>query len=370
MNILVYTTFNSFAIDQLSVLELFVKMGHNVFYLSQSPKGDMHDKARKFGINVASSKIKSKSGIIFYTYNFLHLVYFAKKHKIDIVFAHLQPSGFIAGCAAKFLKFRLFYVRHNTNEHILSGNRNALLINYLANKASKKIICPSKAVYNYLNRIERVDNSRLIMLRYGYNFDHYLTYKSIGNSKSIRKYFNCDLLVISIARLVHTKRHIEMFNVISLILASGVNVKFICLGEGPLRYSLENFIQMSGLSNSVHLIGTKINIIDYIEASDIFLHLSLSEASNSAVKEAGICSKPVIVSKSVGDFEEYVIDGYNGMLVNQLDPVAEAKEAIMKMHRNPTMLLELGRNLKKTIINNFDIQNVQKNYSSLINSDE
>jgi glycosyltransferase involved in cell wall biosynthesis len=369
MNILVYTTFNSFAIDQLSVLELFVKMGHNVFFLSQSPEGDLHDKAKKIGVNVAGSKSKLKSGILFYIFNFLHFLVFVKKHKMDIVFAHLQPSGFIAGCAARFLNYRFYYVRHNTNEHILSGNRNAFLINYLANKLSKKIICPSMAVFDYLNRVEGIDNSKLIMLKYGYNFDHYLTYKCIGNSKSIRNYFHCDLLVISIARLVHTKRHIEMFNVISLLLASGVNVKFICLGEGPLRCSLENYIRIAGLSNSVHLIGSKKNIIDYIEASDIFLHLSVSEASNSAVKEAGICSKPVIVSRTVGDFEEYVIDGYNGILVNQLDPVTEAKEAIMKMHINPSMLLQIGRNLRTTILNNFDIHHVQKNYISLLNSD-
>jgi glycosyltransferase involved in cell wall biosynthesis len=367
MNILVYTTFNSFAIDQLSVFELFLKMGHNVFFLSQSPEGELHDKARKFGVKVAGSKSKMKSGILFYISNFTQLFFFAKKHKIDIVLAHLQPAGFIAGCVARFIGYRFFYVRHNTNEHLLSGNRNAILMNYLANKLSKNVICPSMAVFYYLNRIEGINSSKLITIKYGYNFDHYLTYKCSGNAKLIRNYFPCDLLVISIARLVPTKRHIEMFNVISSLLASGINVKFICLGEGHLRCSLESYIKKAGLANSVFLIGSKVNIIDYIEASDIFLHLSVSEASNSAVKEAGFCSKPVIVSRGVGDFEEYIIDGLNGILVTQLDAVAEAKEAIMKMHSNSSMLLQIGRNLRTTVLNNFEIHHVQGNYISLLN---
>lgn len=122
------------------------------------------------------------------------------------------------------------------------------------------------------------------------------------------------------------------------------------------------------MENHIFLLGNRSNVLDYLSAADLLLHLSETEASNSVVKEAGLAKKPVIVCERVGDFEDYIVHGQNGFLVNKEEPVSAATAIVTNYCALPAELKEIGLNLQHTVLKQFDIANVSDNYDKIINS--
>jgi len=367
MRVLIYNHTNARAVDMQSVMELFVKMGHEVFLFSQLPKGDLHTNVAKYGVKVFGSDRQKNNGFSSYLYNIRELRRFIKQYKIDIVFAHLQGAGFVAGLVRKVLKFKFYYVRHNTDEHIIQNNKNAKILNWLTNKVSNTIIAPSEKVYKYITQIEKVPASRVIRINYGYNFNQYLETDRLGMAKDIRIQFECRLLLLSVARLVPAKRHLLMFETIKKLVCKGNDIKLICISDGPFRPHLEKYINEEGLQERIYLIGAKKNVFDYLEAADAFFHLSETEASNSAVKEAGYCKRTAIVCSGVGDFDDYIQNGINGYLLDKKNPVEGAVAVLEEMYNDPQKVKVMGDNLHNTIVTEFEINRVRDKYERLLN---
>ncbi|HEY6504866.1 MAG TPA: glycosyltransferase family 4 protein [Chitinophagaceae bacterium] len=363
--ILIYLPPNARAVDQQSVMELFDQRGYEVYLLSHLAKGDLHKNVEQYHVN--TNGIGSIAhGVEGYWRHVRYLVRFIKQHKIDVVFAHLQSAGLIAGIARRFTPFTLFYIRHNTDEHKLEGSRNAVIVNWLTNKVVSTIIAISNKVSRYLIQTEKVDPSRIVRINLGYNFATYIHTDRKGVAGDIRREYPCKLLLLSVARLIPVKRQMLAFETVKKLVEAGLDVKLLCLSEGPYRPVLEAYIKDNDLQNHIYMIGAKTNVIDYMEATDLFLHLSESEASSNAVKETGYCRKTAIVCTDVGDFDDYIVNDKNGFLVDKTDPVPAAVEILKDLYANPYKLKTLGDNLYTTIMREFSIENVAPLYDKLL----
>ncbi|MET0636011.1 MAG: glycosyltransferase family 4 protein [Chitinophagaceae bacterium] len=366
MKILVYTPTNARAVDLQSVIEYFAGRGHETFLLSQLRRGALHANVEKYNVQAFGTDSDKGDGLKFYIISMVRLFSFVRKHRIEVVFAHLQGAGALAGLVSWLLPFKLYYIRHNTDEHILSGNRNATIMNRITNKVVGTIIAPSEKVFRYITGVEKIDPSRIIRINYGYNFKQYLETDRTGNSCELRSQYNCQMLIVSVARMIPVKRHYLMFTAVRALIDKGYDIKFVCLGDGPLRSSLESYIAENDLGHHIFLTGAKSNVFDYLEAADVFLHLSATEASNSSVKEAAYCCKPAIVCHDVGDFDDYLESGINGYLVDKDDPVPAATAALAELYSDLGKARRLGYELKKKVLSEFDINNVSPAYDSLL----
>ena len=366
MRILIYSPPANRAVDQQSVMELLINMRHELYFLSQVPEGDLHVNAAKLGVKTFSAGMTNNNGLSAYYKNARFLAKFIKEHKIEFVFAHLQGAGLAAGLARCFVKFKLVYVRHNTDEHKLPPNRKAMFVNWMANRISPKIIAISGIVERYLINVEKINPKKLLRINLGYNFTEYLKTDRTGNAAEIRQEFPAKMLIISVARLIPVKRHLLMFEVIKKLREKDLDIKLVCLSDGSFRQQLQEYIDANHLADCIFLVGAKRNVFDYFEAGDLFLHLSGTEASNNAAKEAGYCYKPSIVCKGVGDFEDYIEDGKNGFLVNKENPVEETIEIINDLYHHPEKIKILGENIRKKVLDEFDIQNVKPLYEKLL----
>lgn len=364
LRVLLYTPTNARAVDLQSVLELFVKMGHEVHLLSQLPEGPLHRNVKPMGVHTHSF-VAGSSGMVSYYRHAKYLARFIKKHRIDVVFAHLQAAGLATGIARKLTTFNWYYVRHNTDEHKLQKSRNAAWINYFTNKLAPAIIAPSEKVYRYLVETEKINPVKIIRINYGYNFSQYLLSDKTGNAAEIRAQYPCRMLLVSVARLIPVKRHMLMFDVVERLRKEGADIKMICLSDGPFRNELQQYINDHELDKAVFLLGARSNVFDYLEAGDVFFHLSATEASNSAVKEAGYCKKTAIVCNDVGDFDDYIENGINGFIADKQQPVELSLAAIRKLYNNPGLAQQMGQALHDKIVKEFAIENVAPLYEKL-----
>ena len=366
-NILIYFPYNHRTVEQQSVMELLVKKGHNVFLLTLTPENYLHKYVRELGIKAFASPVTTASKIKSIFANAKYLVSFCKKNEIDIIIAHQQLAALPLIFAKPFLKkTKLFYVRHNADEDYQSHPVKATMINGFINRMLPSIVAPSDVVYEYMTKTEKVPVRKMQRINYGYNFSQY-DKPNLAVAAQIRDEHSCKLLLISIARLFPAKRHSIMFAAVKALKEKGLNVKMICLGDGVIKEELADWVSKNQLQDTIYFKGIRSNIFDYLVAGDVLFHLSSTEASNSVVKEAGLVKRSVIVCEQVGDFSDYIQEGYNGFLLDKNDPLQQAIALLEKAYYDKGILVEAGERLHETILKEFSIENVSSKYDALVN---
>src|SRR6185436_12126176 len=108
------------------------------------------------------------------------------------------------------------------------------------------------------------------------------------------------------------------------------------------------------------------NTADYLKASDLLLHPSLSEASNQVVREAGLLGKPSVVCEGVGDFNEYVVNEKNGFIVDRKNVLEGMKKIVARFYDDPTQLEKIGATMRETVVSKFKIDPVCEQYLGLM----
>lgn len=124
-------------------------------------------------------------------------------------------------------------------------------------------------------------------------------------------------------------------------------VKLIIVGNGPLRDYLKKLARQ--LQSNIEFIHEGIphnSLPEYYNKVGMFVAPSRTEAQGVAMCEALATGTPVIATR-VGGIPEFVISGYNGILVPKNDPVA-LRQAIIKMLKySPEKYCYLSRNARE-----------------------
>lgn len=364
-NILIFFPYNQRTVEQQSVIELLQKKGHQVFLLTLLGEDFLHEFVKKMGVMATSTHTGLNLSFRNILSNAKQVIKFCRNHNIHIVFAHQQLCMLPLILAQPFIKTTNYYFRHNTDEGYKDFPIKLRLLNKFVNTFSRNIVAPSDIVYKFLLQEEKVPISKLLRVDYGYNFNQYE--KPITHVvESIKKKYACRFLILSIARLVPSKRHIIMFDVVKKLVSQGKDVKFLCLGGGSSKKEYSEWIALNGMKNNIFLLGIMPNIFDYLSAADLLIHLSETEASNSVIKEAALAYKPVIVCNNVGDFGDYIINEQNGFLVNKENPFSGTIQIIESYYDNKEQLSQLGEQFHKTVTDKFRIENVEATYQKLI----
>jgi glycogen(starch) synthase len=130
-----------------------------------------------------------------------------------------------------------------------------------------------------------------------------------------------DVVLLSVGRLEHNKG----FHILAAALgalgdhakriAEG-NWKWIVLGDGPYRRSLESAIADAGIAAHADLRGrvSEADLHAWYEAADVFVHPSLYEGSSLVTLEAMAHRRPVVAT-TAGGLPDKVRPGINGWLV-------------------------------------------------------
>ncbi|HTE07375.1 MAG TPA: glycosyltransferase, partial [Flavitalea sp.] len=348
-----------------SQVKLLDSMGFEPWLLTWAPEGELHEKCREAGAKTFSAfPGKNYRGIGFFVYHIFKLKRFCRENKISTVFSHLQSVGMTAGLAGIFSKVRSFYFRHNSDYFQIRNSRKELFINKMANRFCEKVIAISDKVKDQLLK-EGVKEEKIVRINLCYDFDDYGKASEEAVTQ-IRDSYKPGFLLLAAARLDPLKRHTLCFDVVKRLAEQGVDVKLLCIGDGPEKENLLQYITANGLEERVKILGFVENIMDYFTACDMLIHLSYSEASSHVAKEAGICRKPIVVCRDVGDFEEYLADRKNAFLVDKEAPVEATVRLIRDFHNDKKMLGHLGDDLHGTVLDKFSIESAKPAYKGIL----
>jgi len=334
------------------------KRGFDICLLTTIKKGDLHFELEKYEIKTYSNQINKNNSLVYYFSQIIFLIRFCKKNNIDIVLSNLQHVNFISVFAQFFINARVIIFRHhfkfNKDDKSLSVNRMEQMFDRFINFLAKEIIVPSNGVYNGMKNYENIKIKKVNIIPYIYNFSKYKI-PDPNNVKKIKQIHSAKLRLIMCSRLIPFKRHIIIFPIIKELVTLGYNIKLFVLDEGPEEDNLKNYIKENNLEDNIIMLGYRKDFLDYMAAADIMIHPSLTEASNSAVKEIALLGKTAIVCKGVGDFDSYFVNYKNGII---LDPVKFKEiilEIIINIYKNEIDINILGKNLRKNVYSKFSI---------------
>jgi glycosyltransferase involved in cell wall biosynthesis len=147
--------------------------------------------------------------------------------------------------------------------------------------------------------------------------------------------------LVNVARLDASKGQLVLLQAAARLVAEGIPLQLMVIGDGPFRSALDERIGELGLQNHVLMAGWKSNaeVRDEILQSRALVVPSFAEGLPVVLMEALALGRPVI-STTIAGVPELVVDGENGWLVPAGD-VDRLTEAMRQAVSAPSM--ELGR---------------------------
>lgn len=142
------------------------------------------------------------------------------------------------------------------------------------------------------------------------------------------------LIVGNIAALVPHKGQRHFIAAAARVVRQMPDTRFVILGEGELRESLERQIKELGLERHVILGGFRTDVIGLLKSFDLFVMSSITEGLGTSILDAMACGKAVVGTRT-GGIPEAVRDEETGLLVPPHDEAALANAMLRLLQDQP-----------------------------------
>jgi len=153
--------------------------------------------------------------------------------------------------------------------------------------------------------------------------------------------FHTDFWIGTIAELHPIKRLHRAIDAIAAVSRNYPKIRYVIIGDGQLRTVLEQQVRDLGLTNHVFFTGNIHEAGRLLQAFDIFLLTSKSEAFGYVLLEAGLASLPCVATE-VGGIPDIILHEKTGMLIPPEQTTA-ITESLTKLIENPNLRTTYAR---------------------------
>ena len=164
-------------------------------------------------------------------------------------------------------------------------------------------------------------------------------------------------LIVTVARLSPQKGLMDLVDAAKQLAADLPSARYIVIGDGESRPTLEAAVSKSGLDQVVVLAGsrTPTEVADWLRAADLFVLPSHFEGGPAmALMEAMACGCAVIAT-SVSGTDELIPDAQTGSLIPAGQPAALAA-AIRDLVSDAGRRSRMGQRARERVTAGFDIR--------------
>lgn len=154
-----------------------------------------------------------------------------------------------------------------------------------------------------------------------------------------------DFIVLSVGELNKNKNQKVIIKALAELNDS--NIHYILCGKGDEEQNLRTLCQKLSISNNVHFLGYRTDVVDICAQANVFVMPSLREGLPVASLEAMYCGLPLITSNIRG-LVDIMKDGVTGYLCNPCDEKAFAK-AIKDLSTNKQLQASARENNLQTV---------------------
>ncbi|MDI6759285.1 MAG: glycosyltransferase family 4 protein [Candidatus Brocadiaceae bacterium] len=156
-----------------------------------------------------------------------------------------------------------------------------------------------------------------------------------------------EFVIGSIANFYPNKGYPYLLKAAELVIQKQPKVKFIFVGDGPLRKDMMDIAKSLGINGRAIFTGYISQVLPFLSLMDVFVLASIKEGFPFSLLEAMAVGKPIIAT-AVGGIPEIIKNYETGILIKPADPYSMA-EAILKVFHNRALREELARNAKERV---------------------
>jgi len=236
-----------------------------------------------------------------------------------------------------------------------------IMINYLLNRNTSRIIAISAWIARFTQTVEGVAREKIRTIYYGIE-----PAPAAADRHALRASLNMgseDIVVGIIARLVEQKGHRYLIDAFAKAVTKNQKLRLLIVGSGTLEEELKKQVNQLGVQEKVIFTGYRSDTVDLLNVIDIFAHPSLWEGFGLSVLEAMNRGKPVVATR-VSALPELIEDTVTGFLVPPRD-VAALADALLKLADNPALQQQMGTSGQKRCRSFFSVDRMIQETRSL-----
>jgi glycosyltransferase involved in cell wall biosynthesis len=172
-----------------------------------------------------------------------------------------------------------------------------------------------------------------------------------------------DLTVGVVGHLSAVKGQADFLAAAALVAAACPRARFLVVGDGPLRASLEALAVSLGIRERVVFTGARADVPRLLAALDVVVVPSHTEGMSNALLEAMAMARPVVATAVPGN-RAVVRDGETGRLVAPRAPEALA-DAVVGLLRDRSGAERLGRAARRWVGDTLSLERMVTRYEQL-----
>jgi glycosyltransferase involved in cell wall biosynthesis len=263
----------------------------------------------------------------------LDVIKAVRRGRPDLLHTHLVHADIYGSIAARAGDVPFVSSRHNDDRYLLGPFRH---LDRLFARRVRRIIAISDAVRRFLEQAG-LPPERLVTVHYGLD--------TLPDAASEVKPSDLGItpeapLLLAIGRLTAQKDHATLLRAFARTHGEHPDAVLVILGIGPLEDETRALVSQLGLDGAVVLPG-RLEIRDWLERADIFVHTSRWEGFGMVLLEAMLAGLPIVATR-VSAVPEVVADNVTGILVAPGD-VAGLSAALSLLLRDPEQAAAFGR---------------------------
>ena len=237
-----------------------------------------------------------------------------KKEKIDLVYTLPHPNSILFSSMAKTAGWTRRVV---VSVHGTGGPHGGKMIRgYLKPVLGgvDRFIAVANEHKRYLVDEENLDADKVVVIYNGVDLDKYHPGNARAEVAADLGIHTGERIVTTVASLNHYKGIDVLLRAASRICSEFDDVRFVIVGGGPDRGTLERLVADLGIGGRMTFAGIRMDVDEVLRLSDIFVLPSRTEAFPNVILEAMASGLPV-VSTDVGSVAELVDNEKNGIRV-------------------------------------------------------
>ncbi len=305
----------------LSVAGAMAADGMDVYVFSLAGKGPLLEAFEKAGVNVLVMRrhsfgrsIWGRTFAMFMTS--IHLFSAMVRLRPSLVHFFL-PAAYLVGAPLAILTRQPIRIMSRRSMNLYQKKMPILgRIEHRLHRTMTVILANSDLVLAQLRDEEGVSRQKLRRIYNGVDLTRFVQNGSVAQSRKKLGIGDDALVMTTVANLIAYKGHADLLDALTIArdkLPAGWRLLIAGRDDG-IGAQLRAQAAASGLSDNVLLLGSRDDIPDLLQTSDIGLLCSHEEGFSNAILEGMAAGLPMIVT-DVGGNAEAVIDGETGIVV-------------------------------------------------------
>lgn len=329
------------------------------------PEGSLEDRARAAGVELRIVPELQRSLHPWRDWqSYRRLVQLLQQDRPEIVHTHSSKAGILGRLAAHRLGLPCVHTIHGASFHYGQSPlayRAYVAAERLAARWTDRFISVADDMTAEYVRAGIAPPERFVTIYSGFDVEPFLHPPRTAAVVRAELGFAPEHVVVGkVARLFHLKGHEFLLAAAPQVAAACPQVRFLLVGDGVLRGTIEDEIRRLGLADRFIFTGLVApeRIPELIAAMDIVVHTSQWEGLARVLPQGLIAGKPV-VAYDVGGAREVVLPGETGLLLPR-DSVRELADALVTLAQDAALRERFGRRGRELFTDQFRHQTMTR----------